>query len=837
MSRRPTTPTSPLSPSSSTHGRRLQRAGRPTSVSSVSAISAGSEGIEADAPLAPPRPSFLAHQGSSSSSDADDSDSTTPPVRSIVSKKPSITSSGSARLRAKRQSTSGSYQPVEAGGDPFADAGYAGTTATTGEWNPASLYAEGGQNVASPSVRQFASPSVGQFDAPRRRSMDMSHAGIPHVGSTGSMHHAGSTGNMPHAASAGMPHAASGGSMRERARQDSARKPPPSSFAFPFQSHPGNPDPLPGGQCTQNCTAGAGLSRNRSSSFDDGQYAHGYPPSSEAHGGYPSDGYEDAGHHSSSHSHGDEGIVMMPRPNAPYMHSGTSTPPTPMSGFSPYSYEQNPNSMYGPPVTPGVYGTSAAGNLRHSPSATALNDAVPRGSLSGIPRSASATTFRTPFLSPASRPGSSMWTPPSYAAPSSSTSSLALPKAPAPHPSTRLQQKLTKEDKPWLKDEGKGRARLSWWLTFACLLIGVGVAAILCWRGYTSQFLIPDSKLCLLMEDDFDSGDLNTDNWGYDIELGGFGNGEFQITTKDNVFVRDGNLYIHPTLTSESIDGGYDSLFDGGSWDLGDDCTTSNKTACSVKANADRKRVVNPVLSGRINTKGKAEMTYGRVEVRAKLPSGDWLWPAIWMLPVDANGTYGDWPVSGEIDIMEARGNSEEYPAQGRNYARSSLNYGPLQSVMNKIYGWYSVKHGTLADGFHTYAFEWDSQFMRFYTDSRLNAMLEIRTRNDKESFWTRGDFPETAQNGSAQVVVENPYEGSWPNAPFDKPFYLIIDVAAGGTSGWFPDNKGDKPWYDGSLTAMYDFAKAQDTWSATWPDSEEDRSFRIDSVKMYSMC
>ncbi|TRM59059.1 glycoside hydrolase family 16 protein [Schizophyllum amplum] len=412
-----------------------------------------------------------------------------------------------------------------------------------------------------------------------------------------------------------------------------------------------------------------------------------------------------------------------------------------------------------------------------------------------------------------------------------------MPKAPAPHPSTRLQQKLTNEDKPWLKDQGKGRSRLSWWLTFLCLLIGVGVAGVICWRGYSSQFLIPDSKLCLLMEDNFDSGDLNTDNWGYEIELGGFGNGEFQMTTKDNVFVRDGNLYIHPTLTSESIDGGYDAIFDGGEWDLGDDCTTNNKTACTVKANKDRGKVVNPVMSGRINTKGKVEMAYGRIEVVAKLPKGDWLWPAIWMLPADANDTYGDWPVSGEIDIMEARGNSEEYGAQGRNYVRSSLNYGPLESVINKMYGWYSTKHGTLADGFHTYAVEWDSQFMRFYTDTRLNAMLELRTRNEQESFWTRGDFPETAQNGSAQVVVTNPYEDSWPNAPFDKPFYLIIDVAAGGTSGWFPDNVGDKPWYDGSLSAMYDFAYSQDTWSATWPDSEEERAFRIDSVKMYEMC
>lgn len=58
--------------------------------------------------------------------------------------------------------------------------------------------------------------------------------------------------------------------------------------------------------------------------------------------------------------------------------------------------------------------------------------------------------------------------------------------------------------------------------------------------------------------------------------------------------------------------------------------------------------------------------------------------------------------------------------------------------------------------------------------------------------------------------------------------FYLILDVAAGGTSGWFPDGVGGKPWFDGSDTAMFDFASAQDTWSATWPSSSADRAMRV---------
>ena len=64
----------------------------------------------------------------------------------------------------------------------------------------------------------------------------------------------------------------------------------------------------------------------------------------------------------------------------------------------------------------------------------------------------------------------------------------------------------------------------------------------------------------------------------------------------------------------------------------------------------------------------------------------DWLWPAVWMLP--EQNAYGSWPSSGEIDILEARGNGLSYPAQGSNYVRSSVNYGPLPTLLNQIYGW-----------------------------------------------------------------------------------------------------------------------------------------------------
>ncbi|KAG1787577.1 glycoside hydrolase family 16 protein [Suillus plorans] len=494
---------------------------------------------------------------------------------------------------------------------------------------------------------------------------------------------------------------------------------------------------------------------------------------------------------------------------------------------------------------------------------------------------------RSPFLSPASRP-STIWSPPPVSA---NPSVIALPLTQKkPIQSTRLKSKLTKDEKPWLTKKRRCESG-SWWLTFVAALLGVLVAAALCFRGWQSVDLLSDSQLCLVMQDDFDSS-IDPNNWSYDIELGGFGNGEFEMTTDNpsNVYISNGQLYIMPTLTSDSIDGGWDSVMSGATYPL-QDCTaqgggsgnstttgssnsttSSNSTStssnpCTAVSNNQSGTIINPVMSGRLNTRGKQTIKYGRVEVRAKLPQGDWLWPAIWMLPQgnstsssagQGEGFYGAWPLSGEIDIMEARGNLPSYPAQGSNYVRSSLNYGPFAggstpistgtsttaNLLKSIYGWVSTKRGNFADGFHVYAFEWTSEWMRFYTDDRLQAMinLKISSKSSDSYFFNTGGFPGVAMNASSgkEVVVADPWStayGGSAAAPFDQEFYLVIDLAVGGTSGWFPDSVGGKPWYDGSATAMRDFASKYEQWTATWPPNPDQRAFRIDYVKMWKLC
>ncbi|KAI6115070.1 glycoside hydrolase family 16 protein [Pisolithus croceorrhizus] len=418
-----------------------------------------------------------------------------------------------------------------------------------------------------------------------------------------------------------------------------------------------------------------------------------------------------------------------------------------------------------------------------------------------------------------------------------------------------LLEDTSKLEKPWLKKKDP-YSRIAYLLTYAAAFLGVIASAVRCYLGYKSVLMIK-GNLCMVLDEDFNS-DTNTvfgsgGNWFREIELGGYGNGEFEMTTAsdNNSYVSNGYLYITPTLTSDAI--GMSNIFDGYTYNL-TDCTynltnpesmpggmnstafnpTAYYQACGAVSNSTAGTVIPPVQSARITTRYSTSIRYGRVEVRAKIPRGDWLWPAIWMLPV--NNTYGPWPMSGEIDIMESRGNGRDYPDQGIDYVRGSLNWGPISFInaVYKTYGWWTQRRTDYGEEFHTYALEWTDQFIRIYVDSRLQYMLQL---SFSEPFFSRGDFPAVVENGTTPIVLENPWVNGTNATPFDQPFYLILSLAAGGTNGWFPDNAGNKPWLDGSNTAMRDFALAQNTWYQTWGSDGESQSFIIDYVKMWQLC
>lgn len=293
-------------------------------------------------------------------------------------------------------------------------------------------------------------------------------------------------------------------------------------------------------------------------------------------------------------------------------------------------------------------------------------------------------------------------------------------------------------------------------------------------------------------------------------------------TTDENVFVRDGQLYIKPTLQDPALiesNNVIDLLADGS-------CSSTLWSNCITGTNVTNGTIVNPVKSGRINTKAGVTLQYGRVEVTAKLPAGDWMWPAIWMLPVDSK--YGPWPRSGEIDIMESRGNNYTYQQGGNNIVSSALHWGPNSA--NDAWWRNNVKrkalHTTYSSGFHTFGLEWSEKYIFTYIDTRL---LQVMYTQFDKPLWKLGQFPLSDSNGTR---LQDPWSFTGrENTPFDQEFYLILNVAVGGTNGWFKDGESNKPWVDSSKTARKDFWEAREQWEPTW---EKDGQMIVKSVKIW---
>lgn len=250
----------------------------------------------------------------------------------------------------------------------------------------------------------------------------------------------------------------------------------------------------------------------------------------------------------------------------------------------------------------------------------------------------------------------------------------------------------------------------------------------------------------LLWHDEFNGDTLDESIWSYDPHEPGWTNAELQeyTTSTDNVFVKDGRLILK-AIKSQTASG------------------------------------TNYYTSGKVKTQDKKDFLYGKVVARAKVPEGQGLWPAIWMMPTHESN-YGNWPKCGEIDIMEVLGNETDL-------TYSTIHYGEPHAEQQ---GTYRLPEGSFADGFHEYSVEWEPGEMRFYTDDVL-----VLTVND----WF------TANPGAE----ESPYP-----APFDQTFYLQMNLAVGGTWPGNPDETTDfdraefeidyvrvyqKPEYDTNVT------------------------------------
>ncbi len=283
---------------------------------------------------------------------------------------------------------------------------------------------------------------------------------------------------------------------------------------------------------------------------------------------------------------------------------------------------------------------------------------------------------------------------------------------------------------------------------------------------------VPVSDWQLVWSDEFDGTSIDTKKWNFEVNCDGGGNQEKQCYTDspENAFVADGNLNI-----------------------------------VAKKAAADSPL---PYTSARLNTKNIGDWKYGRFEMRAKLPSGQGAWPAFWMLPTDS--VYGEWPKSGEIDIMEAV-NLKTVNADGvaENNVYGTLHYGsynPEPSLSGKNY---QLPDGANpADDFHTYALEWQEGEIRWYVDGYLyetQMASEVRYNSKGEAVGLkhRGWFSEFYN------IITGDLETHWDNSPFDQKFHILLNLAVGGSWPSSVNNTGiDDTAFENGQSLVVDYVR-----------------------------
>lgn len=215
-------------------------------------------------------------------------------------------------------------------------------------------------------------------------------------------------------------------------------------------------------------------------------------------------------------------------------------------------------------------------------------------------------------------------------------------------------------------------------------------------------------KRKLVWSDEFNyTGLPDSRKWNYDVGGDGWGNNEKQLYTEkrlQNASVKNGILSI--TAIKENFNGA-------------------------------------AFTSARLISKNKGDWKYGRIEVKAKMPKGRGLWPAIWMLPTDWK--YGNWPESGEIDIMEHVGYLPDSVFGTVHTGAYNHRIGTQKG--SKIY------RNDLSSAFHVYTMEWNENEIKLFVDEELYFTFTNEKKSPRE----------------------------WP---FDQRFHLLLNVAVGGDWG-----------------------------------------------------
>ncbi|TDT70460.1 glycosyl hydrolase family 16 [Hypnocyclicus thermotrophus] len=257
------------------------------------------------------------------------------------------------------------------------------------------------------------------------------------------------------------------------------------------------------------------------------------------------------------------------------------------------------------------------------------------------------------------------------------------------------------------------------YLVFIILILFIG-----CNRGFNKtnggiKIIDNSDKKEVVWEENFNGDKIDENIWTFEVGNGnnGWGNAELEYYTKENSELRDGKLII--TAKKENKNG-------------------------------------YQYTSSRLKTQGKFSFTYGTVEVKAKLPKGKGIWPAIWML--GENISTKGWPDCGEIDIMELLGDNPS-----KIYGTI---HGPGYSGANGKSSNYTLSSGDFSDDFHIFKVEWDITSIKWYVD---NEMYHEEKRSNISNWVFDDDF---------FIILNVAVGGNWPESPdINTTFPQIMEI------------------------------------------------------------
>ncbi|KAF5298987.1 hypothetical protein FQA39_LY11619 [Lamprigera yunnana] len=304
---------------------------------------------------------------------------------------------------------------------------------------------------------------------------------------------------------------------------------------------------------------------------------------------------------------------------------------------------------------------------------------------------------------------------------------------------------------------------------------------------------------------------VNT-KWLKEIRFAGEPDYEFTVyqNNDENLFLAKRTLHIRPSLTDDKYGIGF--VTGEEELNLGDACTGEASTAeCVQKPRAWQ--IIPPTISGMLTTRRHFSFLHGIVEIRAKLPQGDWIYPELYLKP--KSNFYGTGYESGLIRIAFVAGNEH----LGKNL---SAGVFLSQSEFGKSYGIKTLEsHVRWTRDFHTFKVEWKPDGLKFSVDDEVYAevtppeegfvsLQELELGPDLIAKWKKGSIL----------------------APLDKEMYLVLGVGVGGQL--FPDTEdSSKPWENNNPKGPLQFYRQKDVWSKTWNDNSD---LVVDYVKIWAL-